>query len=118
MVSVRSSVRDTQGRSRVPELGPLGSMRGASSNGRPYREHSYGRTEKTREKTAFRPPTARRQRGPDFVNYRSHSAAQLDARACGSALLLAAFDLVLHGLDNREYADAHALPQKENPKRI
>jgi len=38
MVSVRSSVRDTQGRSRVPELGPLGSMRGASSNGRPYRE--------------------------------------------------------------------------------
>ena len=40
MVSVRSSVRDTQGRSRVPELGPLGSMRGASSNGRPYREHS------------------------------------------------------------------------------
>jgi hypothetical protein len=23
----------------VPELGPLGSMRGASSNGRPYREH-------------------------------------------------------------------------------
>jgi hypothetical protein len=39
MVSVRSSVRDTQGRSRVPELGPLGSMRGASSNGRPYREH-------------------------------------------------------------------------------
>ena len=27
MVSVRSSVRDTQGRSRVPELGPLGSMR-------------------------------------------------------------------------------------------
>ena len=40
MVSVRSSVRDTQGRSRVPELGPLGSMRGASSNGRPYREHT------------------------------------------------------------------------------
>ena len=38
MISVRSSVRDTQGRSRVPELGPLGSMRGASSNGRPYRE--------------------------------------------------------------------------------
>jgi hypothetical protein len=23
----------------VPELGPLGSVRGASSNGRPYREH-------------------------------------------------------------------------------
>jgi len=40
MISVRSSVRDTQGRSRVPELGPLGSMRGASSNGRPYREIS------------------------------------------------------------------------------
>ena len=40
MVSVRSSVRDTQGRSRVPELGPLGSMRGALSNGRPYRDHS------------------------------------------------------------------------------
>ena len=41
MVSVRSSVRDTQGRSRVPELGPLGSMRGASSNGRPYRERRF-----------------------------------------------------------------------------
>ena len=29
---------DTQGRSRVPELGSLGSVRGALSNGRPYRE--------------------------------------------------------------------------------
>jgi len=29
---------DTQGRSRVPELGPLGSVRGALSNGRPYRD--------------------------------------------------------------------------------
>src|ERR1019366_5318328 len=28
----------TQGGSRVPELGPLGSMRGARSNARPYRE--------------------------------------------------------------------------------
>ena len=28
----------TQGRSRVPELGPLGSVRGALSNGRPYRD--------------------------------------------------------------------------------
>ena len=31
---------DTQGRSRVPELGPLGSVRGALSNGRPYRDLS------------------------------------------------------------------------------
>ena len=30
----------------------------------------------------------------------------------------AAFDLVIHGLENRAYADAHALPRKENPKRI
>jgi hypothetical protein len=30
---------DTRGRSRVPELGSLGSVRGALSNGRPYREH-------------------------------------------------------------------------------
>jgi len=29
---------DTQDRSRVPELGSLGSVRGALSNGRPYRE--------------------------------------------------------------------------------
>jgi hypothetical protein len=29
---------DTQGRSRVPELGSLRSVRGALSNGRPYRE--------------------------------------------------------------------------------
>ena len=29
---------DTQGGSRVPELGPLGSVRGALSNGRPYRD--------------------------------------------------------------------------------
>ena len=28
----------TQGRSRVPELGTLGSVRGAASNGRPYRD--------------------------------------------------------------------------------
>src|SRR5215207_8624230 len=28
----------TQGGSRVPELGPLGSVRGALSNGRPYRD--------------------------------------------------------------------------------
>ncbi len=50
--------------------------------------------------------------GPEVVNYRSHSAAPLDARACGSALLLAAFDLVIHGLKNRVYAEAHALPRK------
>ena len=30
---------DTQGGSRVPELGPLGSVRGALSNERPYRDH-------------------------------------------------------------------------------
>jgi group II intron reverse transcriptase/maturase len=30
---------DTRGRSRVPELGSLGSVRGASSNERPYREN-------------------------------------------------------------------------------
>jgi hypothetical protein len=35
--SVRFAVR-TQGRSRVPELGLLGSVRGALSNERPYRE--------------------------------------------------------------------------------
>src|SRR4051812_44660873 len=29
----------TQGGSRVPESGPLGSVRGALSNGRPYRDH-------------------------------------------------------------------------------
>jgi len=38
-LAARFAVRDTQGRSRVPELGPLGSVRGASSNGRPYRDH-------------------------------------------------------------------------------
>ena len=32
------SPSDTQGGSRVPELGPLGSVRGALSNGRPYRD--------------------------------------------------------------------------------
>ena len=31
---------DTRGRSRVPELGSLGSVRGAPSNERPYREHN------------------------------------------------------------------------------
>src|SRR3954470_15302075 len=35
--SVRFAVRH-QGRSRVPELGSLGSVRGAFSNERPYRE--------------------------------------------------------------------------------
>ena len=48
---------------------------------------------------------------PDFVNY-GDGAARLTR---GSALPLAVFDLVLHGLDNREYAHAHALPRKENP---
>jgi hypothetical protein len=45
--SRRSSIRgpacgsplDTQGRSRVPELGSLGTVRGALRNERPYREH-------------------------------------------------------------------------------
>src|SRR5215216_7890333 len=32
------SPSDTQGGSRVPELGPLGSVRGALSNERPYRD--------------------------------------------------------------------------------
>src|SRR3954464_7595193 len=36
------SPSDTQGGSRVPELGPLGSVRGALSNGRPYRELELG----------------------------------------------------------------------------
>ena len=34
---VCASPSDTRGRSRVPELGSLGSVRGALSNGRPYR---------------------------------------------------------------------------------
>jgi hypothetical protein len=55
MVSVRSSVRDTQGRSRVPELGPLGSMRGASSNGRPYRENHAESPRKSAEIEYFDP---------------------------------------------------------------
>src|SRR5215218_10311999 len=33
-----ASPSNTQGMSRVPELGPLGSVRGALSNGRPYRD--------------------------------------------------------------------------------
>src|SRR4051812_198816 len=33
-----ASPSDTQGGSRVPELGPLGSVRGALSNERPYRD--------------------------------------------------------------------------------
>src|SRR3954468_7312332 len=41
---VNASPSDTQGGSRVPELGPLGSVRGALSNGRPYRDYpgAYG----------------------------------------------------------------------------
>src|SRR4051794_5493748 len=35
---VHASPSDTPGGSRVPELGPLGSVRGALSNGRPYRD--------------------------------------------------------------------------------
>src|SRR3954468_13474916 len=35
---VNVSPSDTQGGSRVPELGPLGSVRGALSNGSPYRD--------------------------------------------------------------------------------
>ena len=35
---VRASPSDTRGRSRVPELGSLGSVRGALNNERPYRE--------------------------------------------------------------------------------
>jgi hypothetical protein len=33
---------NTQGGSRVPELGPLGFVRGALSNERPYRDHWFG----------------------------------------------------------------------------
>src|SRR4051794_41829944 len=39
---VNVSPSDTQGGSRVPELGPLGSVRGALSNGRPYRDLELG----------------------------------------------------------------------------
>jgi hypothetical protein len=35
---VYASPSDTRGRSRVPEWGSLGSVRGALSNGRSYRE--------------------------------------------------------------------------------
>src|SRR3954447_6717182 len=42
---VNVSPSDTQGGSRVPELGPLGSVRGALSNERPYRDLPKLRTE-------------------------------------------------------------------------
>src|SRR5215207_9884741 len=38
---VNVSPSDTQGGSRVPELGSLGSVRGALSNGRPYRDSNH-----------------------------------------------------------------------------
>src|SRR5215204_6477581 len=41
---VNVSPSDTQGGSRVPELGSLGSVRGALSNGRPYRDLARDRT--------------------------------------------------------------------------
>ena len=43
---------DTRGRSRVPELGSLGSVRGALRNGGPYREHIEQRQEMTAEDQA------------------------------------------------------------------
>jgi hypothetical protein len=47
---VCASPSDTRGRSRVPELGSLGSVRGALSNERPYREHRPESLSKTRER--------------------------------------------------------------------
>src|SRR5580692_7493241 len=41
---VCASPSDTRGRSRVPELGSLGSVRGALGNERPYREQSFAAT--------------------------------------------------------------------------
>ena len=38
----KASPSNTQGGSRVPELGPLGSVRGALSNERPYRDPTRG----------------------------------------------------------------------------
>src|SRR5271169_6095511 len=35
-----ASPLDTRGGSRMPELGPYGSVRGARGNSRPYREHA------------------------------------------------------------------------------
>src|SRR5579864_2549968 len=39
-----ASPSNTQGGSRVPELGSLGSVRGAPSNGRPYRDYGQPRS--------------------------------------------------------------------------
>src|SRR5213594_1821071 len=36
-----ASPLDTQGGSRMPELGPYGSVRGARGNSRPYRENAF-----------------------------------------------------------------------------
>src|SRR4051794_16969301 len=55
---VNVSPSDTQGGSRVPELGPLGSVRGALSNERPYRDSWRG------DPRAPRCPMSRHRKDP------------------------------------------------------
>jgi hypothetical protein len=53
---------DTQGRSRMPELGPYGSVRGAAGNSRPYRERRRALPTTSRASTSA-PPRPPRPRG-------------------------------------------------------
>src|SRR4051794_5470256 len=92
---VNVSPSDTQGGSRVPELGPLGSVRGALSNGRPYRDSWRGDPRAPRcpmsrhQKDSLRPLTAdERQELTRLSRSLSAPAAQVER----SRVLLAIAD--------------------------
>jgi RNA-directed DNA polymerase len=54
---------DTQGRSRMPELGPYGSVRGAAGNSRPYRERRPRRRAELPQWAVVRKPEQKRTHG-------------------------------------------------------
>src|ERR1039458_3298883 len=77
-----ASMSNTQGGSRVPKLGLLGSVRGVRSNAHPYRKH-YRPVAVSREWLVWRTATADigAPLPPHFCN-RSHVPASLNTHPC------------------------------------
>src|SRR5881394_143756 len=75
----QASPLDTQGGSRMPELGPYGSVRGARGNSRPYRESHRGPVKATRMPSRPREFHPEPLTDPD-LNLSIHPARAIDRR--------------------------------------
>jgi hypothetical protein len=87
-----ASPLDTQGGSRMPELGPYGSVRGARGNSRPYRESQISRpsgplmtdaVEKSPKETCRIKIRNNRIKGANFLNRSCAFDARLESMLLG-----------------------------------